>query len=386
MQNTKQNIELADIFSKYGDVYPELHRLCPVQTKAFYDIIKCRGAELGGHIERCDECGHTRHAYNSCRNRHCPRCQFVKQAQWVDKLKAILPPVRCFHLVFTIPDSLHNIFYINQALAYKLLFKAAAQSLKTCASNPKFLGAQTGSVAVLHTWGQTLNYHPHIHMVVPAGGLSEDDMEWITSGKDFFLPVRVLGKLFRGILCRLLENAIEGNKIKLPDTCNNFKQLKMLLYKKPWNVYAKKPFAGPDKVIEYLGKYTHRVAISNHRIVSQDNGKITFRCKDHKTGMFTKQISLEANEFIRRFMQHILPYGFYKIRYFGIMALCNIKEKNNLCFDMIDKECFIPSLEGLPAFDVYREVTGKDPYCCPVCRKGKMKTIAMIDIKKAESG
>lgn len=386
MENSRQNIELADIFNKYGKMYLENHSLCPVQQKAFHDISQCRSAEIGGHVEKCDHCGHSRYAYNSCRNRHCPKCQYIKQVQWVDKLKANLPPARYFHLVFTIPECLHKLFYINQSQAYKLLFRASAQSLKTCAENPKFLGAQTGAVAVLHTWGQTLNYHPHIHMIVPSGGLSEDNMEWISSGREFFLPVKVLGGLFRGILCSFLENSLAKGKMKLPDNYNSFKQLKPLLYNKPWNVYAKKPFAGPDGVIEYLGKYTHRVAISNHRIVDEKDGRITFRCKDHNTGMFTKDITLEADEFIRRFMQHILPCGFYKIRYFGLMALCNAQTKTALCFELIGKEAFTPLLEGLNAQEIYREVTGKDQASCPICSKGKMRTILTIMNKERKPG
>ena len=386
MENKKQEFEIANIFRKYGDGYSDSHKLHPVQAKAFDDIINCRSAELGGHIKKCDHCGHTKHAYNSCRNRHCPKCQYIKQLQWVDKLKAKLPPTRHFHLVFTIPQSLHKLFYLNQAQAYKLLFKASAMALKTCAENPKFLGAQTGAVAVLHTWGQTLNYHPHIHMIVPAGGLSEDDMEWIHSGKAFFLPVKVLSALFRGILCNLLEKAVLNNTIKLPEDCSNFNQLKVQLYKKSWNVYAKKPFGGVDKVVEYLGRYTHRVAISNSRLVDDSDGRITFKCKDYKTGIFTKQITLDAHEFIRRFMQHILPCGFYKIRYFGTMALCNAQEKASLCFELIGKESFLPALEGLPAFDVFRKVSGKNPYCCPACKKGKMRPMSLLVPKQIKSG
>jgi hypothetical protein len=386
MENIKQKLEIADIFRKFGDGYSDIHNLHPVQTKAFNDIINCRSDEMGGHIEKCDHCGHTKHAYNSCRNRHCPKCQYIKQVQWVDKLKSKLPPTRHFHLVFTIPQSLHKLFYLNQAQAYKLLFKASAMALKTCAANPKFLGAQTGAVAVLHTWGQTLNYHPHIHMIVPAGGLSEDDMEWVHSGKTFFLPVKVLSALFRGILCSLLEKATINSTLKLPDDCSSFNKIKSQLYKNSWNVYAKKPFGSVDKVVEYLGKYTHRVAISNHRIMSYSDGRITFRCKDHKTGMFTKQITLDAHEFIRRFMQHILPCGFYKIRYFGIMALCAGQEKNSLCFELIGKESFLPALEGLPAFDVFREVIGKNPYHCPACKKGKMRPVSLLVPKQIKSG
>lgn len=386
MENKKQKLEIADIFKKYGNAYSDAHNLHPVQTKAFHDIINCRSAELGGHIKKCDQCGHTKHAYNSCRNRHCPKCQYIKQLQWVDKLKAKLPPTRHFHLVFTIPQSLHKLFYLNQTQAYKLLFKASAMALKTCAENPKFLGAQTGAVAVLHTWGQTLNYHPHIHMIVPAGGISEDNMEWIHSGKAFFLPVKVLSALFRGILCGLIEKAIINNALKLPDACSSFSQIKAQLYKTPWNVYAKKPFGGVDKVVEYLGRYTHRVAISNSRLVADSNGCITFRCKDHKTGMFSKKITLEATEFVRRFMQHVLPCGFYKIRYFGIMALCAGQNKNMLCFELIGKECFLPKLEGLPAFDVFREVSGMNPYYCPACKKGKMWPVPLIPPKQIKSG
>ncbi len=276
MENKKQNIELADILSKYKEDFLASHQLCPEQTKAYESIINCRTPELGGHIEKCDHCGHTRHAYNSCRNRHCPKCQFVKQVQWVDKLKANLPPVRYFHLVFTIPQCLHKTFYINQSVAYSLMFKAAGEALRICAANPKFLGAQTGAVAVLHTWGQMLTYHPHIHMIVPAGGLSQDGIEWIPSGKKFLLPVKVLSGLFRGILSRLMGQTVDNNKLKLPDDTENFEQLKKLMYAKKWVVYAEKPFAGPERVIQYLGRYTHRVAISNSSLIADKDGKITF--------------------------------------------------------------------------------------------------------------
>lgn len=375
MENVKQNVELADILQNYGNEYLQHHKLCPVQQKTFNDILSCRSDILGGHQEKCDHCGHVRYAYNSCRNRHCPKCQYLKQVQWVDKLKSNLPPTRYFHLVFTIPQYLHKLFYINQAFAYTLLFKSSAQALKICGNNPKFLGAQTGAVSVLHTWGQTLNYHPHIHMIVPAGGLSEDNMEWISAPNTFFLPVKVLGGLFRGILCRMTEQAIKTGRIKLPDNYKSFKQLKDLLYLKTWNVYAKKPLAGPDRVVKYLGKYTHRVAISNHRILSDNNGRIGFKCKDSKTGRFTKKLTLEAVEFINRFMHHILPSGFYKIRYYGIMALSKLNQKMEICYDLIDNESYLPMLEGLPAIDIYRELSGKDPLYCPVCGKGKMKFI-----------
>jgi hypothetical protein len=377
MENKKQNTELADIFGRHREDFFRKHNLCPEQAKAYEAIVNCRTSVLGGHADRCDHCGHIRQSYNSCRNRHCPKCQYIKQVQWVDKLKANLVPVRYFHIVFTIPQCLHKTFYINQHVAYSLMFKAAGEALRICAANPKYLGAQTGAVAVLHTWGQTLTYHPHIHMIVPAGGLSEDGMEWIPSGRKFFLPVKVLSQLFRGLLCRLTGEAVSKNKIRLPDDLNSFDKLKSLMYAKPWVVYAKNPFAGPERVIEYLGNYTHRVAISNHRIIDEQDGKVTFRYKDYRTGKTNNQMTLDAEEFIKRFLRHVLPCGFYKIRYFGLLAQCNAKSKLQTCFDLIETETYLPQLEGLPARDVWQLITGKNPSICPVCGKGKMIPVAL---------
>lgn len=387
MENKKQKTELADIFLRHKDDFLKKHQLCPEQAKVYQALTSCRTSVLGGHTDRCSQCGHTRCSYNSCRNRHCPKCQFIKQVQWVDKLKANLPPARCFHMVFTIPRCLHKTFYINQRAAYSLMFKAAGEALKICAANPKFLGAQTGAVAVLHTWGQTLTYHPHIHMVVPAGGLSEDGMEWVPSGKKFFLPVKVLSGLFRGILCRLIAQAVARNKIKLPDGLDDFDQLKKLAYAKKWVVYSKKPFSGPERVIEYLGNYTHRVAISNHRIIEEkDDGKITFWYKDYSKGSINRHISLDAHEFIMRFLRHVLPCGFYKIRYFGFLAQCNAKTKLEACFALLEKNSFLPLFAGLPAIDVWRAVTGKDPLCCPVCGIGEMVPIGILPENKTPPG
>ena len=377
--NKKHTIELSHIFQQYGQGYMEQHRLSTAQRKALRDICLCRTESLGGHVEKCDQCGYTRYAYNSCRNRHCPKCQFIKQWQWVDKIKSKLPPIRYFHLVFTIPQQLHNLFYLNQAIAYKLLFAASARALMQCADNPKFLGAKTGALSVLHTWGTALNYHPHIHMIAPAGGLSEDGMEWIHANAKFFLPVKVLSKLFRGILCKLIEQEIKAGNISLSSHSKSFSSLKNQLYKKNWNVYAKKPMAGPERVIEYLGKYTHRVAISNHRIIQDNKGRITFKCKDSKTGLFNKILTLDAGEFIKRFMRHVLPSGFYKIRYFGIMALCKISQQLEICFDFAGKNACLPILEGLSAIEALRELTGKDPWKCPACKTGKLKICSAID-------
>ena len=379
MDNKRQRVELADIFSSHAETFRQHHKLCPEQQKAFDAIIRCRTAALGGHIDRCDNCGHNRPSYNSCRNRNCPKCQFVKKLQWVDKLAANLPPVKHFHVVFTIPRCLHQLFYLNQQKAYGLLFKAAGKALMQCAINPDFLGVQAGAVAILHTWGQTLVYHPHIHMIVPAGGLSEDQMEWIPSGRKFFLPVKALSLVFRGLLCRLIEENIANCEIRLPDATTNFKSLKTQCYSKNWVVYCEKPFSGADSLIQYLGNYTHRVAISNNRLLQCESGKVSFCYKDYKAAGIRRSISLDVNEFIRRFMQHVLPGGFYKIRYFGFMAMCNMKEKLARCFDLIDKAAFLPSLEGLTALEVWRNISGADPLLCPKCKTGIMKPVP-IDV------
>ncbi|MBE0639391.1 MAG: IS91 family transposase, partial [Bacteroidales bacterium] len=342
MENQRQSIELADIFRSRETDFLQNNNLCSEQIKAFKSITSCRTSTLGGHLDQCDNCGHVRPAYNSCRNRHCPKCQFIKKAKWVDKLAANLPPVKHFHVVFTIPAHLNRLFYLNQDNAYSLLFKAAGKTLMQCAANQNFLGAQAGAVAILHTWGQTLVYHPHIHMIVPAGGLSDDQTEWIRSGKKFFLPVKALSAVFRGVLCRLLEQGVEQGKLKLPDDTASFRQIKNLCYQKKWVVYCEKPFAGPQNLINYLGNYTHRVAISNHRIADFNDGKVTFSYKDYKTAGLSKTITLDADEFIRRFLQHVLPCGFYKIRYFGFMAICNIKTKLDLCFTLIEKPAYLP--------------------------------------------
>jgi len=372
MENKKQPIELSDIFRVSGDNFLKTHNLCADQLKAFHAIQNCRTSALGGHMDRCDSCGYTKQSYNSCRNRHCPKCQFTKKLQWVDKLAANLPPVKYFHVVFTIPDCMNAIFYLNQGKTYSLLFKAASQALMQCAANPKLIGAQAGAVGVLHTWGQTLVYHPHIHMIVPSGGLSEDQMEWISSPKKFFLPVKLLSSVFRGILCRIIEQAIGKGEILLPDSTADFATLKSLCYQKNWVVYCQKPFAGPEGIIRYLGNYTHRVAISNHRIEEFENNKVTFSYKDYKTGAIQKSMTLEVNEFVRRFLQHILPSGFYKIRYFGFLALCNMKSKLEICFNLIETKSYFSILEGLNSFEVWRIISGKDPMCCPKCQKGKM--------------
>ncbi|MEQ8810925.1 MAG: IS91 family transposase [Imperialibacter sp.] len=321
-ENKRQPLEVAAIFREYGDEFIERGKLSIDQFKAYKAICCCRTSALGGHVENCNHCGHSQVSYNSCRNRHCNKCQSTKQLVWIDKLRSTLPVCRYFHVVFTIPSQLHKTFYINQRECYKILFQASAETLLKVGRNPKFLGAETGAVSVLHTWGQALTYHPHIHMLVPAGGLSEDGVEWVNAGKKFFLPVKVLSSIFRGVLWDKLKSKIESGHIKLADNFSDTTTLKAALYAKNWNVYIKKPLAGPESVVQYLGKYTHRVAISNNRLVSASDGKVSFRWKDYRKRLTKQLLSLDAQEFIGRFLRHILPSGFYKIRYYGLLRIC----------------------------------------------------------------
>jgi len=382
-ENKRQPLDVAAIFREYGDQFLSSYKLCADQLKAYQAISSCRTAAMGGHVDRCDQCGHHQVAYNSCRNRHCNKCQYTKQVVWVDKLRSTLPVCRYFHLVFTIPSELHKTFYINQRECYKLLFKASAETLQKVSRNARFLGAETGAVSVLHTWvvrhfGQSLTYHPHVHMLVPAGGLSEDGIEWINAGKKFFLPVKALSKVFRGVLWCLLEKGINSGAVKLADNFTSPNELQQALYAKNWNVYTKKSLAGPESVVQYLGKYTHRVAISNSRLVSARDGKVTFRWKDYRKRLSKQLLTLDAQEFIGRFMRHILPSGFYKIRYYGLLASVN-HDKKERCTRLIGKDRPVPLLQGLGAKEVVKIITGKDPGLCTKCHRGRLMPKTILD-------
>lgn len=377
--NRRQVHDLASIFTGYGKEFLEHNDLCLDQYKAFNAIVNCRTSKLGGHLQGCDQCGHQHIAYNSCRNRHCNKCQYVKQLKWVDKLKSSLPVCSYFHMVFTIPQALHKLFYLNQRICYGLLFKASSMALQKAGSNPNFLGAQTGAVAVLHTWGEALTYHPHIHMIVPGGGLSYDGSQWIPSkGKKFFLPVKAISKIFRGILCSLLQKHLEKGTIKLPQDCSDFVVLKQKLYRKQWHVYSKKTMRGPNAVVAYLGKYTQRVAISNNRIKEVAQGRVTIRWKNYRKNLSNQLLRLPVNEFISRFLRHVLPHGFYRIRYYGLLASANCKTKKLKCIALLGKQPPGSLLEGLTIREILTIVTGNDPSCCPICKKGTMVTLKII--------
>ena len=363
--------EIQDIFTAGEDAYIHKYPMCKQQRKAMYSIINCRRPRMGKHIDRCDQCGHYEISYNSCRNRHCPKCQAGKQHEWIGQLEANLPFVRYFHLVFTLPGELNEIVYKYQKLCYDLLFKVSAQTMLQVASSPGFPGIQTGCLSVLHTWGQNLQYHPHIHMLVPAGGLSEDSIEWIKTGNKFFIPVKILSMVFRGKFIHQLEKLHIKKYIDIP--CN-FSSLKAELYNKNWVVYSKKAFAGPGQVIKYLGRYTHRIAISNNRIIAHEQDKVDFLWKDYRDHSRWKTMQLDTLEFMRRYLLHVLPVNFYKIRYYGIFSLAGRKQKLKHCQELIHSS-FNYCRKILA---VKRKQTNIYLRKCPVCKKGILRFEALL--------
>jgi hypothetical protein len=319
-------LEVADIFRQYGPDFRFTHPLLPEQRRVMRAIERCRTASLGGHVEQCDACGHQRIAYNSCRNRHCPKCQSLAKARWLQARLADLLPVEYFHVVFTLPEQLAAVALQNKRVVYNLLFSAAAETLRTIAADPRHLGADIGFLAVLHTWDQTLRHHPHLHCVVPGGGLSVNGEGWRSCRRGFFLPVNVLARLFRRLFLQGLERAYEQDKLSFHGACaflaesTAFNRLLKSVRAREWWVYAKPPFGGPAQVLAYLGRYTHRVAISNQRLLSLPHGKVTFSWRDNRHGQMRSTMTLSADEFMRRFLLHVLPRGFQRIRQFGLLA------------------------------------------------------------------
>jgi hypothetical protein len=317
------SIEIADIFSVYGHL---LGRLPLHHHKVIQAIKNCRTSVLGGHSLKCDSCEFNRNAYNSCRNRHCPKCGFTARTRWIEKRTEELFDCPYFHVVFTLPAEFRPLILQNQKLCYDLLFKASSETLKEVAANPKNLGAEIGCIGVLHTWAQNLLDHPHIHFIVPGGGLSKDRSKWIASKKEFFVPVKILSKVFRAKFLEYVEEAFDQNKFKLTgpiadlSSYSIFKPFIKSCASKEFVVYCKKPFAGPKQVINYLGQYTHRIAISNYRLVKVEEGRVYFKVRDKETQNKKKIMSLTAEEFMRRFLLHVLPRGFVRIRHFGLLG------------------------------------------------------------------
>lgn len=369
---------LQDVFLHFHHQYTQHYTPSPQQVKAVSDIMRCRTAALGGHAFACEECGHIAVCYNSCRNRHCPLCQGVARAVWVDQRNRDILNAPYFHVVFTVPQQLHPLIYQNQKLLYGLMYKAVAETLLELAEDKKYLGAQAGFFSLLHTWGQDLHYHPHIHTVVLAGGPTKLN-KWRNSSKKFFIPVKVLSKKFRGKYLYYLKQCMHQNLLAFYGDAHKYRNPKIFLdllkqcYDKDWYTYTKKTFSGPLAVVKYLGKYTHRIAISNTRLVSMTEDKVTFTVKDRKSNNRIKVIRLKGVEFIRRFLMHVLPKGFIKIRHYGILANRNKKIKLELCRKLTGSPACKPEFEGLKTIEILCILVGRDLTVCPICGKGKMQ-------------
>ena len=352
-------VEIQDIFTTHGEEYRQTHKLSNVQHKAMNAIINCRTARLGGHIDICSNCGDTKISYNSCRNRSCPKCQTLNKEKWIDSQKANLLNVGYFHVVFTLPHELNAIIYQNQKVSYNLLFKAVSETLQELSLDKKFLGANIGHTAVLHTWGQNLSFHPHIHCIVPAGGLTKD-LQWQPSKHEFFLPVRVLSRKFRGKFLALLKRQVPNVDQDVLNTC----------YNKEWVVYCKAPFKTANCVVEYLGRYTHRVAISNNRILKLQDGNVSFKWRDYADSSKWKIMTLSASEFIRRFLMHVLPSGFMKIRHYGFLSSRGKQVKLKLCKILTKTKLLIK--EKLSTDELIEKLIGRKPSLCPACGFSKL--------------
>jgi Putative transposase/Transposase zinc-binding domain len=385
----RPKLEVADVFRRYGAAYREHHgaSMSTAQRRVMSAIEVCRTAALGGHLERCDQCGHERNCFNSCRDRHCPKCQALARAQWIEDRQSELLEVPYFHVVFTLPEEIAAIAYQNKRVVYGILFRTTAETLTTIAADPEHLGAEIGFFAVLHSWGQNLQFHPHLHCVVPGGGLSPDGQRWISSRPNFFLPVRVLSHLFRRLFLESLQKAFDSGELQFFGSLEwlserlAFAQHRAEVKEKEWVVYAKRPFAGPQQVLDYVGRYTHRVAISNNRLLNIENNQVCFQWKDYRTGGQFKTLILSADEFIRRFLLHVLPNGFQRIRYYGFLGNRYREEKLNHCRRLLgmhtpDQHTRDSAEEDYR--DRYEDLTGSSLRQCPQCQRGRMVWVAML--------
>ena len=376
-------VELADIFRAYGKSYRRNHPLPVSHLKVIQAVERCRTAALGGHIERCDSCGFERPAYNSCRNRHCPKCQSLAKVKWLDKQKSETLPVGYFHLVFTLPHELNELILANKRILLSHLFKAVGETLVEFGHTR--LGGRIGFITVLHTWEQTLLDHFHLHCLVPAGALSDDQKRWTPARKNFLFPVKALSIVFRGKFLDLLKKACDRNKLffvgqsaSLADPVA-FKLLTNALRKKSWVVYAKKPFGSPAHVLDYLGRYSHRVALSNDRILSAHSGKVTFSYRDRKNQDRKKTMTLGAHQFIRRFLLHVIPKGFVRVRHFGFLANRS-KSLLSKCRQLLNLSPTVPKLSQRSVQELMLQLTSIDISRCPLCQQGTLVFVAELPI------
>ena len=377
---------MADIFRQHGPAYRESHRLSRNDWRVMRAIELCRTSALGGHTDKCDNCGHLEISYNSCRNRHCPKCQTLRKESWIEARGEDLLPIQYFHVVFTIPSELNHLVSMNRKVMYDLLFRSVSETLMELANDQKYLGARIGAIGILHTWGQNLMDHPHIHCIVTGGGLSSDWDRWVSCRKGFFIPVRVMSALFRGKFLALLSKCFTADDLVFPGSINhlgqpgNFENFRKQLYEKKWVVYCKPPFGGPKGVLKYLGRYTHGIAISNNRILANQDGNVSFLWRDYADDNRKKTMTLKAEEFIRRFLLHVLPERFVRIRHFGLLANRNRNNAVAVCRKILG------SVKAITKEDRKKEtwqeqlvrICGIDVNLCPVCRKGRMTRVTLL--------
>ena len=366
--------KIQEILNKGWKIYNKNHKVIGFKKKAIIAIADCKTGAIGAHKYVCDECGYEEIAYNSCRNRHCPNCQAGKKLQWIEARKEEVLNIKYYHVVFTIPDELNLITLQNQSKIYNILFKASAETLQELAEDKKYLGGELGFFSILHTWGQNMMYHPHVHIVTTGGGLTELN-KWVEKDEDFFIPVKVMSKVFRGkFLYYLKQEKLDFyGKNKYLENPASYNDLIQKLYNKDWIVYCKEPFNNAnnaDCVIQYLGRYTHRVAISNERILDVTDENVTFKWRDYKDNNIMKEMTVTIEEFIRRFLLHILPPHFMKIRYYGILGNRNKKKKLLKCKILTRTKIY--KKKKLPAIELLKQTLGKDFNLCPSCKKGHM--------------
>jgi hypothetical protein len=374
--------ELADVLRLYGDQYCREHRVPPSHRKVMQAIQLCRTAHLGGHMEQCDRCGFQRPAYNSCRNRHCPKCQALAKARWLQARRAELLPVGYFHTVFTLPHELGPLALYNKKVVYDILFRSASETLCEFAADPRHgLAGKIGFTAVLHTWDQQLRHHVHLHCLVAGGALSADKSRWTPARQGFLFPVKALSKVFRGKFIAYLEDAFRRGKLQpggkgaSSSSQAAFAQLLARLRAKPWVVYSKKPFAGPEAVLDYLGRYTHRVAISNDRILHVGQGKVCFSYRDRAHGNRRRAATVDAGEFIRRFLLHVLPDSYVRIRHFGLLASRSKGRDLARCRQLLGQPPPPATEPDMSTRELMIQLTGSDPAACPCCHCGTMRPV-----------
>jgi hypothetical protein len=383
---TSGGLEVAEIFRQHGPAYREAHRLARNDWRVMRAIEACRTSVLGGHKDKCDHCGHLEISYNSCRNRHCPKCQTLRKESWIEARGEDLLPIQYFHVVFTIPSELNRLVSMNRKVMYDLLFQSVSETLMELANDQKHLGARIGAIGILHTWGQNLIDHPHIHCIVTGGGLSSDSNRWVSCRKGFFLPVRVMSALFRGKFLGLLKHCFKRGEIVFPGSIchlkepDDFKTFRRQLYRKKWVVYCKPPFDGPKGVLQYLGRYTHRIAISNNRILANRDGHVSFLWRDYADDNRKKTMTLKADEFIRRFLLHVLPERYVRIRHFGLLANRNRKDNISACRESLGTGQTVAK-ENIKR-ETWQEqllrICGIDVTICPICQKGRMFRVALL--------